>query len=157
MYSMYPQHGGFLLSCSWLNVLPVNVQSQGAGGFSLMVGKSQGTNVIQAAAGAPCAGEDLGCGCISDKQETLPNAEMPSLLFLQALTAFSAAARMVAKVSEERARKTERKGDFQQCYSRRGRHLTCHTHLEKSPLPPQQQPMQIHLNMSIFTTQPLEK
>lgn len=54
-------------------------------------------------------------------------------------------------------KRKEKKKDFQQRYSRRGRHLTYHTHLEEPPLPPQQQPMQIHLNMSIFTTQSLKK
>lgn len=110
---------------------------------------------MQAATGAPCAREDLDYGCISDKQKALPNAGMPGNFFLQALTDFSEAARMVAKVSEEKERK--KKKDFQQRYSRRGRHLTYHTHLEEPPLPPQQQPMQIHLNMSIFTTQSLKK
>lgn len=39
----------------------------------------------------------------------------------------------------------------------RARHLTCTMHLEKSPLPPQLQLMQIHLNTSIFATQHFKK
>lgn len=41
------------------------------------------------------------------------------------------------EVFEERAGTMEGKGDFQQCHSMRARHLTCHMHLEKPPLPPQ--------------------
>lgn len=67
---------------------------------------------MQAATGTPCAGEDLGYGCVSDKQEALPKAEMPRNLFLPALTDFSAAAKMVAKVAEERERKKREKGIF---------------------------------------------
>lgn len=63
---------------------------------------------MQAATGAPCAREDLDYGCISDKQKALPNAGMPGNFFLQALTDFSEAARMVAKVSEEKERKKKR-------------------------------------------------
>lgn len=99
----------------------------------------------------------MGCGCLSDKQETFPSVEIPRHFFLLTLADFSAAARRVAKVSEERAGRMEGKGSFQHCHSMRARHLTRHMHLEKSPLPPQLQLMQIHLNASIFATQHFKK
>ena len=111
---------------------------------------------MQGTTGAPCAGGDLGYGCLCDRQETFPSVERPWHLFLLTLTDFSAAARTAAKVFEERAGRMEGKGNVQQC-SMRARHLTCHTHPEKSPLPSQLQLMQIHLKASIFATQHFKK
>lgn len=90
---------------------------------------------MQGTPGAPWAVEDLGCGCFSDEQETFPSTEIPWHLFLLTLTDFLATAGRVAKVFEERAGAIEGKGDFQRYCSMSARHLTCHMHLEKSPLP----------------------
>lgn len=88
----------------------MNEQSQGVEGFSSTVGQSQGHKCNATYnRGTLCRGRPGIYSCLPDKQETFLSVEIPWHLFLLSLTA---AARMAAKVFEERAGRMEGKGDF---------------------------------------------